>query len=1065
MSSNYIPYISISANPNCEAWIPTSLAKSCEQVKNKFLNKFKTPQGFDSWVAGNLGVSSSELYNILSAEQIDAVGAIIENISNNSSTILADETGVGKGRALASLYKYCQLNNKKMLFFTYNKELFSDFVRDLEDVGVKDFSQMHALHNSVKVFNKNSDIVFKANKKQNTQRINNLDISGISLMFCTYAQINSKKSSSNAKMEFLQKYCQKDCLVVLDESHNAAGQSNTQKNISLLLKHCPFSVFASATFLKNETELDLYKNVLSSFSSKDLKYFTSSLELGENELLRSYLSEQLVANGKLIRREHEPMNAAWSHCSVEHEKQSQIMDSTSEIFSDLFAIIEGCSDIEGVYEGLKNSWYLAGGHINRVFKNILLLIKIQGLVKEVQKDIKDNKKSVIVLESTFSSMVSTLIDNAQLSDSSAEVEQEELEVEVDKKTFNLSFKSYIKWIFEQVIDKNLPSFGLEQIVYDKVALCKQKIDSYDDSWASLSPIDSIKESLKKLSINCLEVSGRGFNIQEDTEAKTITLKQVEDKSRTQTIADFNNGLGDVIILTRAGSTGFSLHSSSTFKDQRVRVLYELEISNRPQVRLQFIGRVRRRGQVCEPEFKTIVTNLPFEARLVEQQKQKLQIMNSHTSAYANRLLQENIINLYSSQAASLAKQLLQLYPKLAFKMGISLKSNDMMYYIDMLLKRCVILTSSQSSAIMEYLIEGLRAQSQNTLDFSYGNSTIESMKTFMWDMSESEKETFKAHYAKNKSYGFDNVSYCWSSLCQMLSCYELPQRQLQEVQSVFNTSLDITNEQRQALLDYLGAVKSTTTNQVQIVKNIKKGSYINFSCIYGKIWAVVSGIRFFGAQKMNSYPTHCMVDLMSVGSHQLKNSQPITSSLSITLDILLSCQDVSIKNPEQVDFSLFTQEKVNVQKRFFAVLGNPIFISFLQRAYQIGYVSQINVENQKKFALVITQDMTQQDIQSLRKVVFDIKNCFDLLLNAKKTLFTSASSKFEGPISLNASNTGVNLFIHKNYSDKKVIDYAMYKALGEYKINGQQKMYLISYKKIFKILAMLDKRGIFFFYE
>src|SRR3546814_3763613 len=75
------------------------------------------------------------------------------------------------------------------------------------------------------------------------------------------------------------------------------------------------------------------------------------------------------------------------------------------------------------------------------------------------------------------------------------------------------------------------------------------------------------------------------------------------RDRNGVIAAFNGGLSHALVITRAGSTGLSLHASERVADQRKRRMIELQIPSNVVERVQFWGRVNRRGQVCEPAFR------------------------------------------------------------------------------------------------------------------------------------------------------------------------------------------------------------------------------------------------------------------------------------------------------------------------------------------------------------------------------------------------------------------------------------------------------------------------------
>jgi hypothetical protein len=70
-------------------------------------------------------------------EQIDAIATAIYNAeANNQGIIIADQTGVGKGRTAAGLIRYAILEARVLpLFATDKKHLINDIYRDLIDIG------------------------------------------------------------------------------------------------------------------------------------------------------------------------------------------------------------------------------------------------------------------------------------------------------------------------------------------------------------------------------------------------------------------------------------------------------------------------------------------------------------------------------------------------------------------------------------------------------------------------------------------------------------------------------------------------------------------------------------------------------------------------------------------------------------------------------------------------------------------------------------------------------------------------------------------------------------------
>ncbi len=1069
----YIPYKSISRNPNCVSFVPQEIS-AAQSVAAELISK-KHPK-WDAYIQKMLGYASEEdLFNALSAEQIDACGFIIEQIKAKSGVILADETGVGKGRTLASIYKYCKMNKKKLLFFTYNKDLFSDFVRDLNDIGVEDLSGLHVMHNDVVVYNSKEEVVFKSKVKKNKQLIADKDIAGLDLIMTTYSQINSK--ASKTKLEFLLKYA-KNSIIVMDESHNAAGQSNTRKNIEKLIDEADACVYASATFLKNEDEFNLYKKAIDNLDSQELEYLRLALEDENCEKLRSYFTVEMVKCGKLIRREHEPMKTKWEHILVDVGEQSQMLDSASEIFSDLFNVIEATSEYETVYDTLKSSWFLAGSHINRVFKNIILLLKIDDLVKNIELDLKNNHKPVVVMESTFASILNNLVNNnfGGEDDFASELEDDVDFESVEGTKHKLSFKNYIAWLIDQILQKNIPPFGLNQDIYDKMAELNKKLENFDDSFASLSPIDKIKNKIKELGFTCVEISGRDFEVIESVNngVPELEIIKIKKEPKTLLVNQFNNGVADVAILTRSGSTGFSMHNAPHFKDTRTRTLYELEISSRPQVRVQFVGRVRRKGQLSEPIFKTLVTNLPFEARLIEQQQSKMRIMHSHISTDSARLIGENILDLYSEQSNILAKQFLVSYPSLAFKMGINLNVKYAeLYFIDMLLKRCVILSQAQAQKMFDYLINGLEVSSQTTTSMVHNSCSIVELKPFVHNLSEIEKENFRLEYVQDKLFAINNLDYKWSCLAKLEHNVEVKNLNKEELEKTFALTPDVEALSYEKIGKFLrhqlnsyyvnSYEKKCYSSSLVQLKNFKKGTYVSFDSSFGKVFGYIHSIKSPPNEYLLSYPTHYLIEIKILNNKHLPKNSLISDTIFIDFHTLMLCPNFKLRENQTVEFEKFESIGEKVSQEFWAVLGNPIFVSYLQKIYSIGHIDYLLINGEKVLSLIISKEIASQTILNFRKPIFDLRKSIDYLLYEKKPIFSSPSSDYEGNITVVPSTGGANLEVLGGYNDKKVFDFAMNKSLGTYTYKNGKKHYFVTYKLLLKNIAMLKKRGVNFF--
>jgi hypothetical protein len=117
----------------------------------------------------------------------------------------------------------------------------------------------------------------------------------------------------------------------------------------------------------------------------------------------------------------------------------------------------------------------------------------------------------------------------------------------------------------------------------------------------ISPIDHIKQRIEESGYSIGEITGRQTVVVNGVLRPRNKAEQ-KTAGKKNTIAKFNNGGLDALIINRSGSTGLSMHASEKFGDQRRRVMIigqaELDINNH----MQMLGRINRTGQVTQGPF-------------------------------------------------------------------------------------------------------------------------------------------------------------------------------------------------------------------------------------------------------------------------------------------------------------------------------------------------------------------------------------------------------------------------------------------------------------------------------
>jgi len=150
----------------------------------------------------------------------------------------------------------------------------------------------------------------------------------------------------------------------------------------------------------------------------------------------------------------------------------------------------------------------------------------------------------------------------------------------------------------------------------------------------LSPIDLVRDRITDAGFSIDEISGRGMRLQTNPDG-THSVTRMADRKKQVLKNDFNSGKLDALVLSRSGCTGISLHASRKYADQSQRELIELQPAADIAQRLQFWGRVNRKGQICSPIIHMVSSGLPAEIRLMTMQNSKLRKMSANISGNAD----------------------------------------------------------------------------------------------------------------------------------------------------------------------------------------------------------------------------------------------------------------------------------------------------------------------------------------------------------------------------------------------------------------------------------------------
>lgn len=427
-----------------------------------------------------------------------------------------------------------------------------------------------------------------------------------------------------------------------------------------------------------------------------------------------------------------------------------------------------------VTSGIKYSNFSSGFYnLNRTF---MMMMVADVSADAAIKALKEGRKPVITVENTMESIIKELDsqylgnshsddfslefsdssddssspknptrfgaidgDDFSLLDLGIELESDSTELEVGKRLgravgFKDILTKYVDGIFygwewkdiwsnddnalvRRKVRKNLKQPGMEAAE----AAIKELISNFPD--VPLSPLDTLRDRVTKAGFSIDEISGRELSIVRNADG-TDSIRKMPPRSKQVIKDSFNSGKLNAIILSKAGSTGISLHASETFNDQSQRELIELQPAADISQRLQFWGRVNRKGQVCPPIIRMTSSGLPGETRLKTMQNAHLRKMSANISGNAdNSALDDNAPDILNNIGNEVCFRWIESNPYDAKLLGINLnamtekvelKSDGSVSlsgtrFVDLLTSRILLLNVEKQKSVYENITTEFKA--------------------------------------------------------------------------------------------------------------------------------------------------------------------------------------------------------------------------------------------------------------------------------------------------------------------------------------------------------------------
>lgn len=185
------PYIPTSMLSDPAMMVPRNMASP---LRRAMIDILREEPHIDEFLARELGKQPEELKGALSAEQADAVVLGLKRLESGLGFMEADQTGVGKGRVLAALALASKRRGEPVVFLTEKSDLFTDFWRDLEDIGAdKEFKNVFVMNADTQVTSTLTGelVAQSAPREKVVEVLRSMTLpEDADLIFATYSQFN-----------------------------------------------------------------------------------------------------------------------------------------------------------------------------------------------------------------------------------------------------------------------------------------------------------------------------------------------------------------------------------------------------------------------------------------------------------------------------------------------------------------------------------------------------------------------------------------------------------------------------------------------------------------------------------------------------------------------------------------------------------------------------------------------------------------------------------------------------------------------------------------------------------
>lgn len=705
------PYAPISRVGRTVTMVPDQLAEPT-RAAGAALAASLPNESVDEFVGQMLGIDMStedgrqDLETRFQAEQVDAIAFAAAAWRKGRGFLLADQTGVGKGRSLAGAATAWLRQNPehRVMYVTASAGNLSDVMRDMEATGCL------AEPGSPPVMMAN-EVALRAEQvavlPTDTERKNLLascawpgaDLLGARgeesparILCTTYSTFARDEIELAARgrdwpnRRWLDAVTDDpNLLVIMDECHRALNpKSRTGEAFRQAARQAGAVLFASATPLRDHRGINLYARLL-----------PAGIEIPEmgveaSQTLLEAVSALLVEDGVMLRRDHDYSDVEFvTHLPAAGSDEERI---AIEAMDGLRPVIRAMLDLHDAVAAavhvpldgtprvhVPHDMFAAhfGGPLTAATSLVISALKVESTARLAARDLEEGRKPMIALTATGGTFLDHLHDRQQAAREDADgaelppMDREAIaRPDIRDALRRIGERMYRQERGGETVDLAL----LDDRVADAARVLEQRIQAFPVDLTA-SPIDDLKRRIGELTGRGAESVGEVTGRERQLDADGTVVPR-DPTNRIATIDAYNSGELDVLIYNAAGGVGFSYHASAAFADQRPRTILQLEPTLDAVEFIQGLGRGNRFGQVAPPRIVSVGSGLVPETRLMGLLARKLRSLGAAVDSDRHHpLLNPDYPDLVNIVGDGAAFEVLRRDPRTARELGLEAAQN------------------------------------------------------------------------------------------------------------------------------------------------------------------------------------------------------------------------------------------------------------------------------------------------------------------------------------------------------------------------------------------------------